>query len=121
MRQQLEDLETVGTAQRFSHARKLGVQATLEFAVGVGSSHSHVFNRTLEYLQSSSFCQRGVSRAAWLFGRARLGSARRAMLGLLPLVLLPGQGGELERPLAIVMIGGVVTSVSSALWPLQSF
>jgi Cu/Ag efflux pump CusA len=43
------------------------------------------------------------------------------MLGLLPLVLLPGQGGELERPLAIVMIGGLVTSVSSALWPLQSF
>lgn len=42
------------------------------------------------------------------------------MLGLLTLVLLPGQGGELERPLAIVMIGGLVTSTLFTLLALPT-
>jgi cobalt-zinc-cadmium resistance protein CzcA len=48
-------------------------------------------------------------------------TASCAMLGLLPLVLLPGQGGELERPLAIVMIGGLVTSTLFTLLALPTF
>jgi heavy metal efflux system protein len=39
--------------------------------------------------------------------RPKLMTAGCATLGLLPLVLSRAQGGELERPLAIVMIGGL--------------
>jgi heavy metal efflux system protein len=53
--------------------------------------------------------------------RPKLMTAACAMLGLLPLVLLPGQGGELERPLAIVMIGGLVTSTLFTLLALPTF
>jgi cobalt-zinc-cadmium resistance protein CzcA len=53
--------------------------------------------------------------------RPKLMTASCAMLGLIPLVLLPGQGGELERPLAIVMIGGLVTSTLFTLLALPTF
>jgi heavy metal efflux system protein len=53
--------------------------------------------------------------------RPKLMTASCAMLGLLPLVLLPGQGGKLERPLAIVMIGGLVTSTLFTLLALPTF
>jgi cobalt-zinc-cadmium resistance protein CzcA len=53
--------------------------------------------------------------------RPKLMTASCAMLGLLPLVLLPGQGSELERPLAIVMIGGLVTSTLFTLLALPTF
>ena len=43
------------------------------------------------------------------------------MLGLLPLVLSRAQGGELERPLAIVMSGGLVTSTLFTLLALPTF
>jgi len=43
------------------------------------------------------------------------------MLGLLPLVLSQAQGGELERPLAIVMIGGLITSTLFTLLALPTF
>jgi cobalt-zinc-cadmium resistance protein CzcA len=43
------------------------------------------------------------------------------MLGLLPLVVLPLRGVELERPLAIVMIGGLVTSTLFTLVVLPTF
>lgn len=43
------------------------------------------------------------------------------MLGLLPFVLLPGHGGELERPLAIVMISRLVTSTLFTLLALPTF
>jgi cobalt-zinc-cadmium resistance protein CzcA len=48
-------------------------------------------------------------------------TASCAMLGLLPLVVLPGQGGELERSLAIVMIGGLVMSTLFTLLALPTF
>ncbi len=53
--------------------------------------------------------------------RPKLMTAACAMLGLLPLVLMPGQGSELERPLAIVMIGGLVTSTAFTLLALPTF
>ncbi len=53
--------------------------------------------------------------------RPKLMTASCAMLGLLPLVLLPGQGSELERPLAIVMIGGLITSTLFTLLALPTF
>ena len=42
--------------------------------------------------------------------RPKLMTAGTAILGLLPLLVLRLHGTEIERPLAIVMIGGLVTS-----------
>jgi cobalt-zinc-cadmium resistance protein CzcA len=37
-------------------------------------------------------------------------TAATTALGLIPLLLLHGTGSEVQRPLAIVVIGGLVTS-----------
>ncbi len=53
--------------------------------------------------------------------RPKLMTAATATLGLLPLLLLRLHGTEIERPLAIVMIGGLVTSTLFTLLVLPAF
>jgi cobalt-zinc-cadmium resistance protein CzcA len=53
--------------------------------------------------------------------RPKLMTAATAILGLLPLLLLDLHGTEIERPLAIVMIGGLVTSTLFTLLALPTF
>jgi len=53
--------------------------------------------------------------------RPKLMTAATAILGLLPLLLLRLHGTEVERPLAIVMIGGLVTSTLFTLLALPTF
>ena len=53
--------------------------------------------------------------------RPKLMTAATATLGLLPLLLLRLHGTEIERPLAIVMIGGLVTSTIFTLFVLPTF
>ena len=53
--------------------------------------------------------------------RPKLMTAATAIFGLLPLLVLPLHGTEIERPLAIVMIGGLVTSTLFTLLALPSF
>jgi cobalt-zinc-cadmium resistance protein CzcA len=53
--------------------------------------------------------------------RPKLMTACTAILGLLPLLLLRLHGTEIERPLAIVMIGGLVTSTLFTLFALPTF
>ena len=53
--------------------------------------------------------------------RPKVMTALTAMLGLLPLLLLGDQGTEIERPLAVVMIGGLVTSTLFTLLALPAF
>ncbi|MGH7899606.1 MAG: efflux RND transporter permease subunit [Candidatus Binatia bacterium] len=53
--------------------------------------------------------------------RPKLMTALCAMLGLLPLLVLRLHGTEIERPLAIVMIGGLVTSTLFTLLVLPTF
>jgi cobalt-zinc-cadmium resistance protein CzcA len=53
--------------------------------------------------------------------RPKLMTAGTATLGLLPLLVLSLHGTEIERPLAIVMIGGLVTSTLFTLLVLPSF
>ena len=49
------------------------------------------------------------------------GTRPDATLGLLPLLVLQLHGTEIERPLAIVMIGGLVTSTLFTLLVLPTF
>jgi cobalt-zinc-cadmium resistance protein CzcA len=48
-------------------------------------------------------------------------TAATATLGLLPLLVLRLHGTEIERPLAVVMIGGLVTSTIFTLLVLPTF
>jgi cobalt-zinc-cadmium resistance protein CzcA len=53
--------------------------------------------------------------------RPKLMTAGCAILGLLPLLVLRLHGSEIERPLAIVMIGGLITSTLFTLLALPTF
>ncbi|HMJ14753.1 MAG TPA: efflux RND transporter permease subunit, partial [Polyangiaceae bacterium] len=53
--------------------------------------------------------------------RPKILTALTATLGLLPLLVLRLHGTELERPLAIVMIGGLVSSTLFTLLALPTF
>jgi cobalt-zinc-cadmium resistance protein CzcA len=53
--------------------------------------------------------------------RPKLLTAATATLGLLPLLVLPLHGTEIERPLAVVMVGGLVTSTAFTLLALPTF
>ncbi len=53
--------------------------------------------------------------------RPKLMTAGTAILGLLPLLVLRLHGTEIERPLAVVMIGGLVTSTLFTLFALPTF
>jgi cobalt-zinc-cadmium resistance protein CzcA len=53
--------------------------------------------------------------------RPKLMTAGTAILGLLPLLVLRLHGTEIERPLALVMIGGLVTSTLFTLLVLPTF
>ena len=53
--------------------------------------------------------------------RPKLMTAATATLGLLPLLVLRLHGTEIERPLAVVMIGGLVTSTLFTLLVLPTF
>jgi cobalt-zinc-cadmium resistance protein CzcA len=48
-------------------------------------------------------------------------TASCAILGLLPMLVLRLEGTEIERPLAVVMIGGLVTSTLFTLLALPAF
>jgi cobalt-zinc-cadmium resistance protein CzcA len=53
--------------------------------------------------------------------RPKLMTAAAAILGLLPLLVIPNQGTEIERPLAVVMVGGLLTSTLFTLLALPTF
>ena len=53
--------------------------------------------------------------------RPKVMTAATAILGLLPLLVLRLHGTEIERPLAIVMVGGLVTSTIFTLLALPTF
>ena len=53
--------------------------------------------------------------------RPILMTATTAMFGLVPLVFATGPGAEIQRPLAIVVIGGLLTSTLTTLYLLPVF
>ena len=53
--------------------------------------------------------------------RPKVMTAATAILGLLPLLVLDLRGTEIERPLAIVMVGGLATSTLFTLLALPTF
>ena len=53
--------------------------------------------------------------------RPVLMTATTAMFGLMPLAFATGPGAEIQKPLAIVVIGGLITSTITTLYLLPIF
>ena len=68
----------------------------------------HMFSSLLERIE-----QGAVRRL-----RPILMTATTAMFGLMPLVFATGPGAEIQKPLAIVVIGGLLTSTITTLYLL---
>jgi len=64
---------------------------------------------------------RAIREASVSRVRPKLMTAATAILGLLPLVVFDFRGSELEKPLAVVMIGGLLTSTLFVLLALPVF
>ena len=88
---------------------------------GIAVQNSLVLITQTRALLSEGHDLRAALREASI-GRVRpkLMTASTAILGLLPLVVLQLHGTEVERPLAIVMIGGLLTSTLFTLLVLPT-
>jgi cobalt-zinc-cadmium resistance protein CzcA len=62
-----------------------------------------------------------VRRGTQLRLRPVLMTAAVTMLGLVPLLLSSGTGSEIQRPLAAVVVGGLITSTLLTLIVLPTF
>jgi cobalt-zinc-cadmium resistance protein CzcA len=88
---------------------------------GIAVQNSLVLITQIRILMAEGHDLREAVREASI-GRVRpkLMTASTAILGLLPLLVLQLHGTEIERPLAIVMIGGLVTSTVFTLLVLPT-
>ena len=65
--------------------------------------------------------EEAVRRGTELRLRPVLMTATVTMLGLVPLLLSSGTGSEIQRPLAVVVVGGLITSTLLTLIVLPTF
>jgi cobalt-zinc-cadmium resistance protein CzcA len=77
--------------------------------------------QTRELLADGKPFETAVREASVGRVRPKLMTAATAICGLLPLLVLRLHGTEIERPLAVVMIGGLVTSTLFTLLALPTF
>jgi heavy metal efflux system protein len=77
--------------------------------------------QTRGLMQEGHPFERALREASLGRVRPKLMTAATAILGLLPLLVLRLHGTEIERPLAIVMIGGLMTSTLFTLLALPTF
>ncbi len=102
----------------------LSVPATVGFIalLGIAVLNGVVMVSYFEQLrlETSNITQR-VIRGAKLRLRPVLMTATTAMFGLVPLALATGPGAEIQKPLAIVVIGGLFTSTFTTLFLIPVF
>ena len=89
---------------------------------GIAVQNSLVLVTQTHGLRETGLSLRDAVREASI-GRVRpkLMTAGAAIVGLLPILVLQLPGTEIERPLAIVMIGGLITSTLFTLLVLPTF
>jgi cobalt-zinc-cadmium resistance protein CzcA len=106
------------TGQNLSVPASVGFIALFGVALGNGmvlvSAINHLMESGLDRQQAS------VEGAA-LRLRAVLMTASTTALGLMPLLLSTGVGSEVQRPLATVVVGGLLTSTAVTLLFLPAF
>ncbi|WP_224364354.1 efflux RND transporter permease subunit [Hyalangium versicolor] len=79
-----------------------------------------LLDRAEEGLAEGLSAQAAVERAASVRLRPILMTTLATLLGLVPLALGLGEGAELQRPLAITVLGGLSLSTLVVLWGLPS-
>ncbi|HJQ82856.1 MAG TPA: efflux RND transporter permease subunit [Candidatus Binatia bacterium] len=77
--------------------------------------------QTRELIAEGKPLEVAVREASIVRVRPKLMTAATAIFGLLPLLVLRLHGTEIERPLAVVMIGGLLTSTLFTLLALPTF
>lgn len=75
--------------------------------------------QTRSLLEDGKMFEDAVKEASIGRVRPKIMTASTAILGLLPLLVVRLHGTEIERPLAIVMVGGLVTSRFLLSWRCQ--
>ncbi|MEI6914980.1 MAG: efflux RND transporter permease subunit, partial [Armatimonadota bacterium] len=112
-----------GVASLLITGESLNVSSAVGFIALFGIA---VQNSLVLLAQTSDFVAEGHSKeqairlASVQRLRPKLMTASCAALGLLPILLSSGVGAEIEKPLAIVMVGGLVTSTLFTLLVLPS-
>ena len=101
----------------------LNVPSTVGFIAlfGVAVQNGTVLATFINQLRESGAPLReAVEEACRLRFRALLMTAATTVLGLLPMVYAVGPGAEVQRPLAVVVIGGLLTATMLTLFVLPS-
>ncbi len=110
-----------GVVALFISGEYLSVPASVGFIALLGIAVLNAVVMVSHFEQSRSVimdCSTRVLEGAVKRLRPILMTATTAMFGLLPLVFASGPGAEVQRPLAIVVIGGLVTSTVTTLFLL---
>ncbi len=88
---------------------------------GIAVQNSLVLlTQTNEYLAEGHTREKAIRLASVQRLRPKLMTAASTALGLVPILLSGGVGAEIEKPLAIVLVGGLVTSTLFTLLVLPS-
>ncbi|KGE02776.1 efflux RND transporter permease subunit [Pseudohaliea rubra] len=113
-----------GIMALFASGEYLSVPASVGLIalLGVAILNGVVMLSYFEQLRSAALdLEERILRGARQRLRPILMTATTAMFGLLPLVFASGPGTEIQRPLAIVVIGGLLTSTLTTLYLLPVF
>jgi cobalt-zinc-cadmium resistance protein CzcA len=106
------------TGQNLSVPASVGFIALFGIALGNGMVLVAAINRLLE---TGLDTREASIEGAALRLRAVLMTAATTALGLMPLLLSTGVGSEVQRPLATVVVGGLLTSTAVTLLFLPAF
>ena len=112
-----------GVASLILAGESLNVSSAVGFIAlfGIAVQNSLVLlTQTRDFIQEGHSRDEAIRLASVQRLRPKLMTASCAALGLLPILMSRGVGAEIEKPLAIVMIGGLVTSTLFTLFVLPA-
>ncbi len=112
-----------GVASLLIARESLNVSSAVGFIAlfGIAVQNSLVLlTQTNDFLAEGHSQEQAIRLASVQRLRPKLMTASCAALGLLPILLSGGVGAEIEKPLAIVMVGGLVTSTLFTLLVLPA-
>jgi cobalt-zinc-cadmium resistance protein CzcA len=112
-----------GVASLLISGQTLNVSSAVGFIAlfGIAVQNSLVLlTQTRAFLAEGHTQDQAIRLASIQRLRPKLMTAFCAMLGLLPILLSGGVGAEIEKPLAVVMVGGLITSTLFTLLVLPA-
>jgi cobalt-zinc-cadmium resistance protein CzcA len=113
-----------GVAALALSGQSLSVPASVGFIAlfGIALGNGMVLVSAINHLMETGLGMKEASiEGAALRLRAVLMTAATTALGLMPLLLSAGVGSEVQRPLATVVVGGLLTSTAVTLFFLPAF